>query len=397
MLFNKERAEKIMDEKEIDVLIATTPENVYYASELWSISHWQGLLSGSHVFAVLSRDSDFEPLIVMPAVDGDLAVDLPTRISSFQDIQLYGTFYVFTKGSLDPVEQEIADLFHRATDTSALDTLLDVLTTHQLDHGTCAVDEQGLTPQEYSILSNRISGKLCEGSSIFQDIRMVKTPEEIERIQKSFSITEQALLSSLEGMEPGCSERELARDFMNSIYEQGGFPYFTVIGSGRRSAFTNAQPTDKKIEKGDSIRFDIGCEYKFYHSDMARIACMGDLPSQYEKMYEAILQGEEHALSQVRSGITGAQIFHETVNTIREAGISHYKRNHVGHGIGITMYDLPVLTPQCTTVLEENMVLCIETPYYELGYGGIQIEDCVRVTPRGYEMLTHSSRTIHKI
>lgn len=386
-----------MDERGIDVLIATTPENVYYTSELWSISHWQGLLSGSHVFVILSRDSDFEPLVIMPAVDVDLAIDLPTRIDKKENIRVYGAFFIFTKGALTHTENEIAALIEGSSDKSALAVLLETLQGEHLDRGTCAIDEIGLSPLEYSVMMKKFPGHLCEGSSLFQTIRMVKTPEEIRWLKNSFSITEQALFSSLDGVEEGYSERDLARDFEHSIYEKGGTPYFTVIGSGRRSAFTNAQPTGKKIQEGDIIRFDVGCVYEFYHSDMARIACRGDPSSTYESLYGAILQGEEHALSEIKSGIKVSQVFDTAVSTIREAGILHYRRNHVGHGIGITMYDLPLLTPDGTTVLEENMVLCVETPYYELGSAGIQIEDAVCVKRNGHELLTRSSRTIHTI
>jgi Xaa-Pro aminopeptidase len=397
MLFNKERAEEIMDEKGIDVLIATTPENVYYSSELWSISHWQRLLSGSHVFVILSKETGFEPLVIMPAVDVDMAVDLPTRIASREHIQAYGTFFVFAKESLNHIEKEIFELINGSSRETALGTLVKTLSGKELQGSTCALDEQGLTPGEYLFLKKTLSGNLCEGSSIFQQIRMVKTSEEIRRLKKSFSITEHALLASLECIKKGYSERDLARDFHHYIYEQGGNPYFTVIGSGKRSAFTNAQPTEKIIKKGDIIRFDIGCEYEFYHSDMARIACLGDPPTSYEKAYEAILQGEEKALKEIKSGIEASHIFNTTVSTIKEAGISHYQRNHVGHGIGITMYDLPLITATESTQLEENMVLCIETPYYELGYAGIQIEDAVCVKKDGYEILTESSRSILRI
>jgi len=72
---------------------------------------------------------------------------------------------------------------------------------------------------------------------------------------------------------------------------------------------------------------------------------------------------------------------------VRREGIPHYNRNHVGHGIGLDGYDVPNLTPSSTEVLEEGMVLCVETPYYELGFAGLQVEDMVRVTRDGVESL----------
>jgi Xaa-Pro aminopeptidase len=59
----------------------------------------------------------------------------------------------------------------------------------------------------------------------------------------------------------------------------------------------------------------------------------------------------------------------------------------VGHGIGLDGYDAPNLTASSAEVLEEGMVLSVETPYYELGFGGLQVEDMVVVTRTGLESL----------
>jgi Xaa-Pro aminopeptidase len=75
------------------------------------------------------------------------------------------------------------------------------------------------------------------------------------------------------------------------------------------------------------------------------------------------------------------------VETVRREGIPHFKRSHVGHGIGVDGYDPPNIADSSKDVLEENMVICVETPYYELGFAGLQVEDMVRVTKDGAESL----------
>ena len=57
----------------------------------------------------------------------------------------------------------------------------------------------------------------------------------------------------------------------------------------------------------------------------------------------------------------------------------------MGHGIGLDGYEVPALTASSTDVLQPGMVMCIETPYYELGLGGFQVEDTVRVSETGVE------------
>src|SRR6267143_168719 len=90
--------------------------------------------------------------------------------------------------------------------------------------------------------------------------------------------------------------------------------------------------------------------------------------------YRAILEGEERAIEQVRAGVPANEIFSIAVEATQKAGIAHYRRHHVGHGIGLDLYDMPILNETTSTPLEAGMVLEVETPYYELGFGGLQVE-----------------------
>jgi Xaa-Pro dipeptidase len=85
------------------------------------------------------------------------------------------------------------------------------------------------------------------------------------------------------------------------------------------------------------------------------------------------------------------------VGTAREHGVPHYRRQHVGHAIGLEVYDEFGIAPGVTIPLETDMVLCVETPYYEIGWGGVQIEDLVRVTPAGPVRLNKTARDLVRI
>ncbi|MEM1938119.1 MAG: M24 family metallopeptidase, partial [Candidatus Caldarchaeum sp.] len=93
----------------------------------------------------------------------------------------------------------------------------------------------------------------------------------------------------------------------------------------------------------------------------------------------------------IRPGVRASHLFDVAVETTRINGLTHYRRHHCGHGIGLELYDVPVIRPEDQTVVEEGMVLNIETPYYELGLGGIIIEDTLVVKSDGVEMLSKTS------
>jgi Xaa-Pro aminopeptidase len=80
--------------------------------------------------------------------------------------------------------------------------------------------------------------------------------------------------------------------------------------------------------------------------------------------------------------------------TLLGAGIPDYRRHHIGHAIGLEMYEAPLLVEGSDARLEAGMVVNVETPYYESGYGGFQIEDTVLVTEAGGELLTKADRTL---
>ncbi len=384
-MINQERALKILDEKEIDVVVATTPENVYYTSGLWSLSHW--LLKRTQVFVVLSRD-DLEPVVIMPKSDVDLVADLPNRVTP-ENVRPYGTFF-FNKGdALDTTEKEILDMVACEITDSPLEIL--VKTLKDMESKKIAID---ITPH-LSSLKKTINADIVDGSSVLQEIRMVKTDKEIARLKTSFEIVEKAIFGCLETAREGISEKELAAEFEKIVYEKGGNPAFTVIGFGKRSAFPNVQPSKKNLKKGEVIRFDVGCVYDMYYSDMSRIASCGTPSQKYQDYYAAVVAGEEKALQEIKSGVPASRVFHAAVDTVKK-GIPHFERHHVGHGIGLELYDPPSLAEN-EIILEENMVLCVETPYYEIGFSGVQIEDAVVVEKNGYELITQSEKDIYEV
>jgi Xaa-Pro aminopeptidase len=178
---------------------------------------------------------------------------------------------------------------------------------------------------------------------------------------------------------------------------QGGLPVLYCIGTGPRSAMPNVQPSSRRLEHGDIIRFDVGGRYRHYRADIARVAVLGEPSKKIRTYHHALHTGVQRGIDLLRPGVPAARIFETVVETVRQEGIPHYRRTHVGHGIGIDGYDLPDLSATSTDVIEEGMVLCVETPYYELGFGGLQVEDMVVVRREGAETLMGSSGALRVI
>jgi Xaa-Pro aminopeptidase len=81
---------------------------------------------------------------------------------------------------------------------------------------------------------------------------------------------------------------------------------------------------------------------------------------------------------------------------IREGGITEFEISNVwGHGIGLSLNELPRIRPGVNKPLEAGMVICFETPYFELGWGGLQLEDTYLITETGYEKFTEMKDEVY--
>jgi len=78
----------------------------------------------------------------------------------------------------------------------------------------------------------------------------------------------------------------------------------------------------------------------------------------------------------------------------RAAGLPHYERHHVGHGIGTELYEDVLISPGVQDVLEEGTVVNTETPYYEFGLGALHVEDPFILKAAGNELLTSLGREL---
>ncbi len=202
---------------------------------------------------------------------------------------------------------------------------------------------------------------------------------------------EKAYQAALAGAREGMTELEMTLVMDSETLRQGCDPVFSVVAFGERSALPNAVPGDRRLQAGDIIRFDIGCRSEGYYSDIARTAIFGKATPKVDAYYRAILEGEEEAIKEVRAGVPANRVFQTAVESTRRAGIPHYRRHHVGHGIGLDLYDTPILNEATSTPLEAGMVLEVETPYYEVGFGGLQVEDTILVTENGSQRITETT------
>ncbi len=394
MLLNRDRAYNIMEKYDIEAIIATMPENVTYLTDYWSLTH--RLIKATQNFAVITRKQDLAPFIITSVGDMDLAADQEDCWTD--NFLTYGTFYVERppEVTLSNTEEHFQRLLTSSKPKKdALTALTECLADNGVTKGRIAIDEGNIAPSAYSTIKEKLPKvEFIQGYQILREIRLIKTHNEVSRLERSAEIVESGINNALKVIREGTTEFDIWQTLFKKVIEDGALPSWPCVGVGVRGVLSNVISASHPVRNGDLIRFDVGCVYKYYNSDCARTVVLGKSNKKQRIYHHAIQTGLERALGVVRPGVRASEIFKEAVEGVREAGIPHYRRHHVGHGIGIEPYEPPFLAETSEDILEEGMVVNVETPYYEMGLGGVQLEDTIMVTSDGYRPLTKSPREL---
>jgi Xaa-Pro dipeptidase len=392
MIANLDRLGRRMDELGLDAIVATTAENVYYLTGIASV----GLEIWPHsaqCYAVVTRDRLDHPHYISNRCDLDQLLD---SVPPLDGALGYGPFFRELPAGveLNPREESLrAAMFDRPNPPTAVAALAETLRQAGAATGRVAVDEEGVPHGFFEAVGEAVpQASFRTGSEVLRYARKVKTAGECRRIAEAAAVAAAGITAAIGVAQPGATERDLVREFERTVVTLGARPKFTLIKFGRAGVSGQSLPSDAGLRRGDAIWFDVGCVVAGYWSDIARVYSLGEPSPKLVLYYGAMLAGEERGIFEARPGMTGKELYDITVEAVRESGVPQYRRQHVGHGIGVEIYDPVLITPNNDDVIEEGTVVNIETPYYEFGFGAVQVEDPFVVRAAGNELLTTLDR-----
>lgn len=283
----------------------------------------------------------------------------------------------------------------REIDRSHLyETIQEILDTESIQ--TVGFEQQHVTYEAYQLMSSKLTATLKPLSHIVENLRMIKTTEEIELIKKAAWVSDEAFKYILTFIKPGVSEIDIANELEFRMRKNGatGAAFDIIIASGHRSALPHGVASDKKIEKGDMLTLDFGAYYQGYRSDMTRTIAVGEPPEKLKEVYQIVYDSLQKALSNMKAGITGKEADSYSRDFITAKGYGKNYGHGSGHGIGLDIHENIFMSTVCEDILEENMVLTVEPGIYIPKIGGVRIEDDVIVTKNGVEVITNSPKEL---
>ena len=381
----RDRLTEVLQREGWEALIATTPENCAYVTGFRSMNQ---AVYRTRQFGLFTRRGT---ALVVPAVD--LAAIFATGVE-VDHVTCFGGFvssYAEPLGKVEERIRSVADGLRSPTPGAAVAAALEFLGVRA---GSVGLDEGYLTIQVWQHVTKALASvTVVPAWSPLLGARRVKSPYEIECLERALHIAEESVNVVIQLLKPGVTEKEAAAAYEGEVLKRGGRPYGVMIAMGEGSSVpTPPLPTDRQLRAGDLVRLDVGCAWNGYHSEVARTAVMGQPTPRQQTAYDAIQTGVEAGIDAMKPGVPAGRIFEAAVGAVHSAGLTQFRRGHLGHGIGLEPYERPKLAGGNETPLVAGEVLRIETPHYEHGWAGLNVKETVLVTAGGARVLNHSRR-----
>ena len=261
---------------------------------------------------------------------------------------------------------------------------------------------------------------LTDWRPIVHEMRLFKSPEELDVMRRAGEISAQAHTRAMEKCRPGMFEYQLEGEILHEFNRHGArFPsYNTIVGGGENGCILHYTENESELRDGDLVLIDAGCEYRGYAGDITRtFPVNGKFSPAQRAVYDIVLESLETALTLFRPGtsiqdVTGS-VIRIMVNGLVKLGIlkgdveeliadnAHraFFMHGLSHWLGLDVHDVGGYGPDRSRTLEPGMVLTVEPGLYiapdadvpaEYRGIGIRIEDDIVITENGNENLTAS-------
>ena len=358
-----ERQRTAMEAAGLDALVAISPENFAYTTGF--VVPTQPLMRWRHNAAVVTRDGRTALLSV------DMEATTVRNRAPGVDVRVWGEF---TDRPMATLAALLGDL---GLAGAAIGVEMDYLPAGDWEHLRTLLPKARLAPAE----------------KIYDRLRQLKTPEEIELLRKLSRIADASIAEAYAHVRAGMTEMDLAGALTGAIYARGAEHFkLMIIATGERSEYPNVGPTHRELQPGDLCRVEIFPIIGGYHAGVCRTAVVQRAPERAERIWQNLTECKHIVLEMIRPGASTRAIYEAFLRKFGELGLAPI--SFVGHGIGLHLHEEPYLGKYSDSRLEAGMVLGIEPLVYGAGMGfGLQNKDMVVVTEQGCELLSDVTDT----
>ncbi|ORU90380.1 MAG: Xaa-Pro aminopeptidase [Cycloclasticus sp. symbiont of Poecilosclerida sp. M] len=257
---------------------------------------------------------------------------------------------------------------------------------------------------------------------LLHEMRLIKSADEIKRMKKAAKISVEAHIRAMKNCKAGLYEYQVEAEIRHEFMSKGALfeAYPAIVGGGKNGCVLHYTQNDAKLNDGDLLLIDAGCEWQKYASDITRTFPVNGVFNEEQKaLYQLVLDAQRAAIEVVKPGnhwnqphdaavavlteglLTLGLLKGKLEKLIKEQAYKPYYMHRTGHWLGMDVHDVgDYKVDNEWRLLEPGMVLTVEPGLYiqptatevaEKWRGiGIRIEDDVLVTKKGHEVLTQA-------
>ena len=237
--------------------------------------------------------------------------------------------------------------------------------------------------------------KLRPVLSLVEDLRYIKDAGEEELLRSACAATDRVFAKLCGFIRPGLTEKELEWELLTLVNREGCDSSFQpIVVAGERGSLPHGVAGERRLQRGDFVTMDFGCTYQGYRADMTRTVLLGRPTPKQREIYDIVLEAHLRGFAAFKPGVPGRVPDAAARDYITERGYGENFGHGVGHGLGLDIHEEPFMGRTCDKVLEAGCFLTMEPGIYLPGWGGVRIEDTVKITVTGAESLFTSGKEL---
>jgi Xaa-Pro aminopeptidase len=345
----------------------------------------------------LERQEGLRAALVQEGIDGLLVTHLPnirylTGFTGSAALLLFrpdATILItdFRYAVQAPAEAGLAAVVE-IDQKSVWERLGRILGSHPIS--TLGIEAHALTVRDAERVSGLSRNRVVPTSELVEQLRTVKSPEEVAAIRDAASLAQGALAEVLPRVRVGQSEREIGAMLEEALRRHGSewHPFPTIVASGPRSALPHARTSPRTVGLGEWLLLDFGAQVDGYCADLTRTVVVGRADERQRTIHDLVRTAQSRALEHLRAGMTGREGDALARDVIAARGFGEAFGHSLGHGLGLEVHEAPRVAPTMVTPLPAHAVVTVEPGIYLPGWGGVRLEDDLYLGPDGPERLS---------
>jgi Xaa-Pro dipeptidase len=241
--------------------------------------------------------------------------------------------------------------------------------------------------------------KFVSATPVTAGCRMIKSPAEIELMQRANDITLAAIGSTIAGLRPGQTNGEVSAAFGSAVRKLGGVSDGALVIFGKYTAFPHGSIQPQTLREGDVVLIDAGCTVEGYTADITRTTVLGKPTDRQRQVWDLEKKAQSAAFAAAQVGATCESVDAAARKVITDAGFGPDYRvpglpHRTGHGIGLDGHEWTNFVRGNTTRIAPGMCFSDEPTIVSYGEFGIRLEDCLYITESGPKFFTPQSPAI---